>query len=56
MEQLIIWIVELNRSHHTGFAALTVFTMIGFGCFVALLIELVFMAIGIRTDKFEIHR
>lgn len=56
MEQLINWIVALNRSHHTGFAVLTVFTMIGFGCIVAFLIELIFMAIGIRADKPEIHR
>jgi len=55
MEHLINWIVALNRSHHTGFAMLTVLTMVGFGVFIACLIELGFMAIGIRPDKPEMH-
>lgn len=55
MEHLINWIVELNGSHHTGFAMLTVLTMVGFGVFLACLIELGFMAIGIRADKPEMH-
>jgi hypothetical protein len=29
--------------------------MVGFGVFIACLIELVFMAIGIRADKPEMH-
>jgi len=49
MDHLINWIVELNRSNHTGFAVLTVLTMLGLGGSIACLIELVFMAIGITT-------
>jgi hypothetical protein len=55
MEQFSNWLVELNRSHHTGFAVLTVLTMVGFGGFIAGVIELIFALIGIRADKPEIH-
>jgi len=51
MERLINWITELNRSNHTGFALLTVITMLGFGGFIACLIELIFAALGIRWDR-----
>ncbi|MBF0559684.1 MAG: hypothetical protein HQL08_12990 [Nitrospirae bacterium] len=40
MVQLINWITEINRSNHTGFAVLTVMTMLVFGGFIAGLIEL----------------
>jgi hypothetical protein len=56
MELLISWMTELNRSNHTGFAVLTVLTMIGFGGFIASLIELIFAALGIRWDRSGIHR
>lgn len=51
MEQLGNWIVELNRSHHTGFAILTVLTMVGLGGGIAGVIELFFALIGVRADK-----
>ena len=51
MENLINWIVELNKSNHTGFAVLTVVTMLGLGASIACLIELIFMATRIRTGK-----
>jgi len=48
---MINWITELNRSNHTGFALLTVLTMLGFGGLIACLIELIFAALGIRWDR-----
>lgn len=51
MEHTINWIVELNRSNHTGFAFLTVFVMVSFGIAIASVIELFFFAIGIKQEK-----
>jgi hypothetical protein len=51
MDHLVNWIVELNKSRHTEFAVLTVLTMLGLGGSIACLIELIFMAIGIKTGK-----
>ncbi len=54
MEQWLAWLVDLNRSHHTGFALLTVATMIGFGGLIAGVIELILAVVGITADKPEI--
>jgi hypothetical protein len=54
MEQLSNLLVELNRSNHTGFAILTVLTMVGLGGFIAGVIELIFSLIGIKADKQEL--
>jgi len=51
MDKLINWITELNRSNHTGFALLTVITMVALGAFIAGLIELIFSALGISWDR-----
>ena len=51
MEYIISWLVELNKTNHLGFAFLTVFVMALVGSTIALLIELVFAAIGIKSDR-----
>jgi hypothetical protein len=56
MDRLINWITDLNRSNHTGFALLTVMTMVSFGGLIAGLIELIFAALGIRWDRSGNHR
>ncbi len=55
MDAIINWIVELNKNNHVGFGILTVATMAGIGGFIAVVAELVFNALGIRTDKIEIQ-
>jgi hypothetical protein len=54
MEGIINWVVELNKSNHSGFAILTVATMAVVGIFIAVLAELVFKGLGIKTEKIEI--
>jgi hypothetical protein len=56
MEQIIGWITELNRSDHTAFAAVTVLTMAGLGGFIASVIELFFVLVGIRTARSPRYR
>jgi hypothetical protein len=48
MEHLMRWIVELNTSHHTAYAIVTVITMTGMGCVLASVIELLFVLLGVR--------
>ncbi len=55
MDSIINWVVELNRTNHVGFGLFTVGTMAGIGIFIAALAELVFAALGIRSDKIEIQ-
>lgn len=55
MDTFINWIVELNRTNHAGFGVLTVVTMAGIGGVIAVLADLVFTALGIRSDKIEIQ-
>lgn len=55
MESLTAWIVELNKTNQIGFAALTVATMSGIGIAIALTIELLFKALGIKSDKIKIQ-
>ncbi len=49
------WVVELNKNNHVGFGILTVVTMAGIGGIIAVLADLFFTALGIRTDKIEIQ-
>ncbi len=51
MEHVSHWIIELNRSNHTAFAILTVIVMVGLGCLLAGLLDIVFSVIGIKADK-----
>jgi hypothetical protein len=55
MEGLIQWLVDLNNNNHLGFAALTVATMSGMGLIIGSSIELIFKALGIKSNKIEIH-
>lgn len=55
MEAFVDWMVELNRSNHVGFGILTVALMAGIGGVIAVLADLVFTALGIRSDKIEIQ-
>lgn len=55
MEGIMNWIVELNKTNHFGFGILTVVTMAGLGGLIACVAELLFMALGIKNDKIEIH-
>lgn len=55
MSAIVDWIVELNRSNHAGFGFLTVATMAAIGGIMAVLADLVFTALGIRSDKIEIQ-
>jgi len=55
MEGFITWAVELNKSNHVGFGMLTVATMAGIGIVIAIIAELCFKALGIKTDKIEIQ-
>lgn len=54
METLVKWIAELNNTNHTGFAFLTVMAMAFLGGSIALVIEILFMAFGIKSKKVEI--
>jgi len=51
MEHIISWIVELNKTNHLGFAFLTVLVMALVGSSIALLIELVFAVMGVRSGR-----
>ena len=51
MEFLYSWVVELNRSHHAGFALLTVLVMFGLGGSIAFLTELIFMTAGVKAER-----
>ena len=51
MKNIINWIVELNKNHHTGFAFLTVALMVLVGSTIAILVELIFAAAGIKSEK-----
>jgi len=53
MEQISHWIIELNRSNHTAFAIFTVIVMVGLGCLLAGLLEIILSVIGIKADKKE---
>ncbi|MBF0606037.1 MAG: hypothetical protein HQL61_00620 [Magnetococcales bacterium] len=55
MENIINWVVELNRSNHLGFALVTVVTMAGLGALIGSGIELCFKALGVKHNKIEIH-
>lgn len=55
MDAFVRWMVELNRSNHVGFGVLTVACMAGIGGVMAVLADLVFTALGIRSDKIEIQ-
>lgn len=55
MKALFDWLVELNRTNHVAFGILTVASMAGLGGLIAVLAELVFTALGIRSDKIEIQ-
>jgi hypothetical protein len=55
LDAIINWVVELNKSNHAAFGILTVATMAGIGGVIAVLAELVFGALGIRSDKIEIQ-
>lgn len=55
MEGILSWVVELNKTNHVGFGLLTVATMAGIGIFIAIIAELFFKALGIKSDKIEIQ-
>jgi hypothetical protein len=55
MENLMNWVIELNKTNHTGFGILTVMTMAGIGIIIAIIAELFFKALGIKSDKIEIQ-
>ncbi len=55
MQSMFNWIVELNQNHHVAFGFLTVACMAGIGGLIALITELFFNALGIRSDKIEIQ-
>lgn len=55
MEYIISWIVALNKTNHVGFAFLTVFVMAFFGSTIALLIEVLFAIVGIKSGRSK-HR
>lgn len=54
MEDLMIWLTELNKNNHIGFGMLTVITMAGIGIFIAGITNLFFKAFGIKFKKIEI--
>ena len=55
MESIMQWVVELNKTNHMGFGILTVATMAGIGIIIAVIAELFFKALGIKSDKIEIQ-
>lgn len=55
MKALFEWLVELNRTNHVGFGILTVASMAALGGIIAVVTDLLFTALGIRTDKIEIQ-
>lgn len=55
MENILNWVTELNKTNNVGFAIVTVLTMAGIGIVIAVIAELCFKALGIKTDKIEIQ-
>lgn len=55
MAGIMQWVAELNQSNHVGFGVLTVATMAGIGVVIAAIAEVVFKALGVKTDKIEIQ-
>lgn len=55
MEGILQWVVELNETNHVGFAVLTVVTMAGIGVAIAAVAEVIFKALGVKSDKIEVQ-
>jgi hypothetical protein len=55
MEELINWMVVLNKTNHVGFGLLTVGIMSGMGIAIGLTMELVFKLFKVDTDKIDIQ-
>ncbi|WP_333653951.1 hypothetical protein [Dissulfurispira sp.] len=55
VEQFIEWTTRLNETNSLAFAFVTVGTMIVVGVGIALVVELVFKILGIKTEKIEHH-
>ena len=55
MEAIFKWIVELNQTNHLAFGLLTVGCMAVIGGVMAVIAEVFFSALGIRSDKIEIQ-
>lgn len=55
MENIMNWVFELNKASHVGFALLTVATMAGIGILIAVIADLFFKALGIKSNKIEIQ-
>ena len=56
MEFLYSWVAEINRSHHAGFAFMTVLVMFGLGGSIACLTELIFMAAGVKEERSAVRQ
>ncbi len=55
MDAIFQWIVDLNRNDHVSFGLLTVASMSGIGVLIAFVAEMVFAALGIRSDRIDIQ-
>lgn len=55
MESINQWLVHLNKDHHALFGLITVITMSGMGVLIAVVIEVLFKAAGIKGKRIEIH-
>ena len=55
MENMINWLVELNKTNHVWFAVVTVLIMSGLGALIGSSIEVFFKLLGIKSNKIEIH-
>jgi hypothetical protein len=55
MDAINTWLVELNKTNHVMFGVVTVITMSGLGVLIAVVIELLFKALGIKGERIEIH-